>query len=108
MYDADDQRRRLPAECFGRGPRWRPHLDAVELTGLDHGDVGAADEGADATVSRDPLRPARPWQVGRAGGPLFLRTLRARRAGDPRRPQHREDALVRTFDGRHGRTMAGG
>src|ERR1700761_9637212 len=37
MYDADDQRRRLPAECFGRGPRWRPHLDAVELTGLDHG-----------------------------------------------------------------------
>ena len=40
-------------------------------------------------------------------GPLFDGAFRPRRAGDPRRPQYRKDALVRAVDGRHGRAMAG-
>src|SRR6476660_3021926 len=39
-------------------------------------------------------------------GPLFDGAIRPRRPGDPRRPQHREGALVLIVDGRHGRTVA--
>ena len=43
----------------------------------------------------------------RAARPLFDGAFRPRRAGDPRRSQHRQGALVRPVDGRHGRAMAG-
>ena len=42
----------------------------------------------------------------RAARPLFDGAVRPRRAGDPRRSQHRQGALVRPVDGRHGRAMA--
>ena len=103
---ADDRRRRVPAQRIRRRPRRRTDADAVEFAGRDHADVGAADEGAHAGVPRHPLRPARPRQVERAARALFNGALRPRRAGDPRRPQYLEDALVRPVDGRHGRTMA--
>ena len=55
---------------------------------------------------RGALRPPRPWQIGRAEGPLFHGAVRPRRAGGGRRSQDQEIQLVRPVDGRHGRTMA--
>ena len=40
-------------------------------------------------VPGHPLRPPRPRQVQRAARPLLVRALWPRRAGDPRRAQHR-------------------
>src|SRR6266478_8059029 len=68
--NADDRRRRLPAQRIRRRPRRRTDADAVEFAGLYAADVGAADEGADASVSRHPLRPARPRQIERAARAL--------------------------------------
>src|SRR5215210_530596 len=104
--NADDRRRRLPAQRVRGRPRRWTDADAVEFSGLHLADVGAADEGPYPAVSRDPVRSPRPWQVRRAARALFNGALRARRAGDPGRPQHREGSLVRTVDGRHGRAMA--
>src|SRR4029453_8673071 len=51
------------------------------------------------------MRMGRPWTIERAARTLFAGAFRPRRAGDPRRPQHRQDPLVRPVDGRHGRAM---
>src|SRR6476469_6983908 len=75
---ADDRRRRLP------------DADAVEFAGLQFADVGAADALADAAVPRHPLRPPRPRQIAGAARSLFDGALWPRRAGGPRRSQHRE------------------
>src|SRR5438552_4908473 len=104
--NAHDRRRRLPAQCIRRRPRRRADPDAVELAGLHPADVGAADAGADPGVSRYPLRPPRPRQIAGHPRSLFDGALWPRCAGDPRRSQYREDALVRPVDGRHGRAMA--
>ena len=103
MIDADGCLLNVSVEGRDGGPT----LMLSNSLGCDDADVGAADEGAHAGVSRHPLRPARPRQVERAARALFDGAFRPRRAGDPRRPQYRKDALVRAVDGRHGRTMAG-
>src|SRR5215216_6019320 len=76
--NADDRRRRVPAQRLRRGPRRRPDLDAVEFARLHLADVGAADARADAAVSRHPLRPPRPRQITGATRSLFGGTFRPR------------------------------
>ena len=62
MIDADGCLLNVSVEGRDGGPT----LMLSNSLGSHHADVGAADEGADAAVSRHPLRPARPRQVERA------------------------------------------
>ncbi len=68
MIDADG----CPIRC----DRWMRHRtggDPLQFARIDHRDVGAAARRARQPVSRGPLRPPRPWQVGHHGPYSFER-----------------------------------